>query len=195
MSDKKQSFVSASELSRRAGITKQTISRKIKNKILLPVSHTDSGRPLFDLDSALKILADLKPFDDEKSNQSLLLNRGGRPKQNDDVPSSQNDNETTSGDAVVRFNNARAAKAEYQAMLAKLEVEERYKTVISVESVHQQGSELGSVLVNALSNLPDRLSDELATLDDPRKIHELLTSELNLMIIDIREKLGALDSE
>lgn len=195
MSDKKQNFVSASELSRHAGVTKQTISRKIKNKILLPVSHTDSGRPLFDLDSALKILADLKPFDDEKSNQSLLLNRGGRPKQNDDVPSSQNDNETTSGDAVVRFNNARAAKAEYQAMLAKLEVEERYKTVISVESVHQQGSELGSVLVNALSNLPDRLSDELATLDDPRKIHELLTSELNLMIIDIREKLGALDSE
>lgn len=195
MSDKKQDFVSASELSRRAGITKQTISRKIKNKILLPVSYTDSGRPLFELDSALKILADLKPFDDEKSNQSLLLNRGGRPKQNDDVPSSQNDNETTSGDAVVRFNNARAAKAEYQAMLAKLEVEERYKTVVSVESVHQQGSELGSVLVNALSNLPDRLSDELATLDDPRKIHELLTSELNLMIIDIREKLGALDSE
>lgn len=195
MSDEKHSFVSASELSRHAGVTKQTISRKIKNKILLPVSHTDSGRPLFDLDSALKILADLKPFDDEKSNQSLLLNRGGRPKQNDDVPSSQNDNETTSGDAVVRFNNARAAKAEYQAMLAKLEVEERYKTVISVESVHQQGSELGSVLVNALSNLPDRLSDELATLDDPRKIHELLTSELNLMIIDIREKLGALDSE
>jgi len=195
MSDKKQNFVSASELSRHAGVTKQTISRKIKNKTLLPVAYTDSGRPLFDLDSALKILADLKPFNDDKSNQSLLLNRGGRPKQNDDVPSSQNDNETTSGDAVVRFNNARAAKAEYQAMLAKLEVEERYKTVVSVESVHQQGSELGSVLVNALSNLPDRLSDELATLDDPRKIHELLTSELNLMIIDIREKLGALDSE
>ncbi|QHJ78109.1 MAG: hypothetical protein [Bacteriophage sp.] len=195
MSDKKQNFVSASELSRHAGVTKQTISRKIKNKTLLPVAYADSGRPLFDLDSALKILADLKPFNDDKSNQSLLLNRGGRPKQNDDVPSSQNDNEKTSGDAVVRFNNARAAKAEYQAMLAKLEVEERYKTVVSVESVHQQGSELGSVLVNALSNLPDRLSDELATLDDPRKIHELLTSELNLMIIDIREKLGALDSE
>lgn len=196
MSDKKQNFVSASELSRHAGVTKQTISRKIKNKILLPVSHTDSGRPLFDLDSALKILADLKPFDEEKSNQSLLLNRGGRPKQNnDDLPFSQNGNEINGEDATVRFNNARAARAEYQAMLAKLEVEERYKTVVSVESVHQQGSELGSVLVNALSNLPDRLSDELATLDDPRKIHELLTSELNLMIIDIREKLGALDSE
>lgn len=192
----KQNFVSASELSRHAGVTKQTISRKIKNKILLPVSHTNSGRPLFDLDSALKILADLKPFDDEKSNQSLLLNRGGRPKQNnDDLPFSQNGGETNSEDATVRFNNARAARAEYQAMLAKLEVEERYKTVVSVESVRQQGSELGSVLVNGLTNLPDRLSNELATLDDPRKIHELLTTELNLLIIDIRAKLGALDSE
>lgn len=192
----KQNFVSASELSRHAGVTKQTISRKIKNKILLPVSHTNSGRPLFDLDSALKILADLKPFDDEKSNQSLLLNRGGRPKQNnDDLPFSQNGGETNSEDATVRFNNARAARAEYQAMLAKLEVEEKYRTVVSVESVRQQGSELGSVLVNALTNLPDRLSDELATLDDSREIHKLLTTELNLMIIDIRQKLGNLDSE
>jgi len=196
MSDKKQNFVSASELSRRAGVTKQTISRKIKNKILLPVSHTDSGRPLFDLDSALKILADLKPFDDEKSNQSLLLNRGGRPKQNNDnLLYSQNGDETNGEDATVRFNNARAARAEYQAMLAKLEVEERYKTVVSVESVRQQGSELGSVVVNALTNLPDRLSDELAGLDDPRKIHKLLTTELNLIIIDIRQKLGILDSD
>ena len=193
MSDKKQNFVSASELSRHAGVTKQTISRKVKNKILLPTSFTESGRPLFDLDSALKILTDQKTFDDDKSNHQLVLNRGGRPKivsDADDLQNNQNNN-----DAAVRFNNARAEKAEYQAMLAKLEVEEKYRTVVSVESVRQQGSELGSVLLNALTNLPDRLSDELATLDDSREIHKLLTTELNLMIIDIRQKLGNLDSE
>ena len=193
MSDKKQNFVSASELSRRAGVTKQTISRKVKNKILLPTSFTESGRPLFDLDSALKILAYQKTFDDDKSNHQLVLNRGGRPKAISDSDDLQNNPNNT--DAVVRFNNARAEKAEYQAMLAKLEVEEKYRTVVSVESVRQQGSELGSVLLNALTNLPDRLSDELATLDDSREIHKLLTTELNLMIIDIRQKLGNLDSE
>lgn len=194
MSDKKQNFVSASELSRRAGVTKQTISRKIKNKILLPASFTESGRALFDLDSALKILADQKTFDDDKSNHQLVLNRGGRPKivSDSDVDDLQNN---PNNNATVRFNNARAEKAEYQAMLAKLEVEEKYRTVVSVESVRQQGSELGSVVVNALTNLPDRLSDELATLDDSRKIHKLLTTELNLIIIEIRKKLGALDSE
>lgn len=194
MSDKKQIFVSASELSRRAGVTKQTISRKIKNKILLPASFTESGRALFDLDSALKMLADQKTFDDDKSNHQLVLNRGGRPKivsdsDADDLQNNPNNN------ATVRFNNARAEKAEYQAMLAKLEVEEKYRTVVSVESVRQQGSELGSILLNALTNLPDRLSDELATIDDSREIHKLLTTELNLMIIDIRQKLGTLDSE
>jgi hypothetical protein len=194
MSDKKQNFVSASELSRRAGVTKQTISRKIKNKILLPASFTESGRALFDLDSALKMLADQKTFDDDKSNHQLVLNRGGRPKivsdsDADDLQNNPNNN------ATVRFNNARAEKAEYQAMLAKLEVEEKYRTVVSVESVRQQGSELGSILLNALTNLPDRLSDELATIDDSREIHKLLTTELNLMIIDIRQKLGTLDSE
>lgn len=191
MSDKKQNLVSASELSRHSGVTKQTISRKIKNQIILPASFTESGRPLFDLDSSLKILAEQKPFNDDKSNHQLLLNKGGRPtKTPDDLLDSQ-----TGNDAVVRFNNARAEKAEYQAMLARLEVEEKYKTVVSVESVRQQGSELGSVLLNALTNLPDRLSDELATLDDSREIHKLLTTELNLMIIDIRQKLGTLDSE
>lgn len=191
MSDKKQNLVYASELSRHSGVTKQTISRKIKNQIILPASFTESGRPLFDLDSSLKILAEQKPFNDDKSNHQLLLNKGGRPtKTPDDLLDSQ-----TGNDAVVRFNNARAEKAEYQAMLARLEVEEKYKTVVSVESVRQQGSELGSVLLNALTNLPDRLSDELATLDDSREIHKLLTTELNLMIIDIRQKLGNLDSE
>lgn len=195
MSDKKQNFVSASELSRRAGVTKQTISRKVKNKILLPTSFTESGRPLFDLDSALKILAEQKAFDDDKSNHQLVLNRGGRPKIVSDSDADDLQNNPNNNDAVVRFNNARAEKAEYQAMLARLEVEEKYKTVVSVESVRQQGSELGSVLLNALTNLPDRLSDELATLDDSREIHKLLTTELNLMIIDIRQKLGTLDSE
>ena len=195
MSDKKQNLVYASELSRRAGVTKQTISRKVKNKILLPTSFTESGRPLFDLDSALKILADQKAFDDDKSNHQLVLNRGGRPKAISDSDADDLQNNPNNNDAVVRFNNARAEKAEYQAMLARLEVEEKYRTVVSVESVRQQGSELGSVLLNALTNLPDRLSDELATLDDSREIHKLLTTELNLMIIDIRQKLGTLDSE
>lgn len=195
MSDKKQNLVYASELSRRAGVTKQTISRKVKNKILLPTSFTESGRPLFDLDLALKILADQKAFDDDKSNHQLVLNRGGRPKAISDSDADDLQNNPNNNDAVVRFNNARAEKAEYQAMLARLEVEEKYKTVVSVESVRQQGSELGSVLLNALTNLPDRLSDELATLDDSREIHKLLTTELNLMIIDIRQKLGTLDSE
>lgn len=195
MSEKKQNFVSASELSRHAGVTKQTISRKVKNKILLPTSFTESGRALFDLDSALKILADQKTFDDDKSNHQLVLNRGGRPKAISDSDADDLQNNSNNNDAVVRFNNARAEKAEYQAMLAKLEVEEKYRTVVSVESVRQQGSELGSVLLNALTNLPDRLSDELATLDDSREIHKLLTTELNLMIIDIRQKLGTLDSE
>lgn len=193
MSDKNKTLVSASELSRHSGITKQTISRKIKNKILLPVKYTDSGRPLFELDSSLKILKEQQSFDDDKSNQQLLLNKGGRPKKTpDDLQNFQNENEN---DAVVRFNKARAAKAEYQAELARLEVEERYKTVVSAELVRHQGSELGSVLISALTNLPDRLSDELATLADSRDIHKLLTTEINLMILDIRKKLGALDSE
>ena len=193
MSDKRDKLVSASELSRQSGVTKQTISRKIKSRILQPVEYTASGRPLFDLDSSLKILDEQQSFDDDKSNQQLLLNKGGRPKSvvSDDEQSNTNQH----NDDVTRFNRARADKAVYQAQLVQIEVEEKLRTVVSTESVRQQGAELGSVLINALTNLPDRLSDELATIDDSREIHKLLTSEINMMIIDIRKQLGALEAE
>lgn len=193
MSDKRDKLVSASELSRQSGVTKQTISRKIKNRILLPVEYTAGGRPLFDLDSSLKILDEQQSFDDDKSNQQLLLNKGGRPKSI--VSDDEQSNTNQPNDDVTRFNRARADKAVYQAQLAEIEVAEKLQTVVSVESVKQQGSELGSVLINALTNLPDRLSDELATLEDSREIHKLLTSEINMMIIDIRKQLGAVESE
>ena len=194
MSDKRDNLVSASELSRQSGVTKQTISRKIKNKILLPCEYTSGGRPLFELNSSLKILAEQQSFDDDKSNQQLLLNRGGRPK-SIIVSDDEQLNTNQPNDDVIRFNRARADKAVYQAELAKIEVEEKLKTVVPTESVRQQGAELGSVLLNALTNLPDRLSDELATLDDSREIHKLLTSEINMMIIDIRKQLGAVEIE
>lgn len=193
MSDKRDNLVSASELSRKSGFTKQTISRKIKQKILLPVAFTESGRPLFDLDSSLKILTTQQIFNEDKSNQQLLLNRGGRPKKN--IISDDSIVNEQQSDDVIRFNRARADKAVYQAQLAEIEVAEKLKTVVSVESVKQQGSVLGSVLINALTNLPDRLSDELATLEDSREIHKLLTSEINMMIIDIRKQLGTVESE
>lgn len=193
MSDKRDNLVSASELSRKSGFTKQTISRKIKQKILLPVAFTESGRPLFDLDSSLKILTTQQIFNEDKSNQQLLLNKGGRPKKN--IISDDSIVNEQQSDDVIRFNRARADKAVYQAQLAEIEVAEKLKTVVSVESVKQQGSALGSVLINALTNLPDRLSDELATLEDSREIHKLLTSEINMMIIDIRKQLGAVESE
>lgn len=194
MSDKRDKLVSASELSRQSGVTKQTVSRKIKNRILLPVDYTAGGRPLFDLDSSLKVLAEQQSFDDDKSNQQLLLNKGGRPKS---VVVSDDDQLNTNqpSDDVIRFNRARADKAVYQAQLVQIEVAEKLKQVVSVESVKQQGSNLGSVLINSLTNLPDRLSDELATLDNSREIHKLLTSEINAMVIDIRKRLGDLEIE
>lgn len=199
MSDKCNEIVSASELARRTGVTKQTISRKIKNNLLLPVEFTSSGRPLFDLRSSLKIIKEQQPFDQDKSNQQLLLNKGGRPRKNKSksivVSNDEISNEEEfQNDDIIRFNRARADKAVFQAQLAQIEVEEKLKTVVSTESVQRQGAELGSVLLNALTNLPDRVSDELATLDDSREIHKLLTSEINMMIIDIRKQLSSLES-
>ncbi|WP_392559340.1 hypothetical protein [Orbus mooreae] len=190
-------YVSAAELSRLAGVNKQTVSRKIKSNVLVPAKLTESGRPLFDVSSSLKILNEQKDFDDDKSNHHGLPNsqKGGRPKivinKKKTIENDDNDNEPKSH--TERFNKARADKAVFQAKLAEIEVNTQLGLFVHVGKVEEQGSELGSILLNALTNLPDRLSSELSTIDDERTIHALLTKEINSMIIDIRKSLGIVD--
>lgn len=196
MSDKQSNkLVSSAELSRQSNVSKQTISRKIKQGILIAHSFTDSGRALFDLKTSLEILNEQKFFDEDKSNHHGLPKeqKGGRPKIVVNKLDDQLDDEKPSD--AARFNKARADKAVYQAMLAEVEVKKMLGELVSTEQVEQQGSELGSILINALTNLPDRLSSELSTMDDEREIHSLLTKEINSMIIDIRHSLGVMENE
>lgn len=193
MSDK---YVSAAELSRLAGVNKQTVSRKIKANILVPASHTETGRALFEVSSSLKILKEQQSFDDDKSNHHGLPSsqKGGRPKTNIIRNESDDEFDEEKPSDAARLNKARADKAVHQATLAEIEVKKMLGELVSTDHVKQQGSELGTILINSLTNLPDRLSSELSTLDDEREIHALLTKEINSMIIDIRHSLGVMEN-
>lgn len=191
-------LVSGAELSRQTGIPKQTISKKIKSGALVPDSYSSSNRPLFYLEKTRGLLDQQKSFDKAQSHHDGLPKsmQGGRPSQKPNIitNNTEDDSDGEPVSHVNRFNKARADAAVYKAELARIEVEERQNRLVHVDIVSQQGSELGSVLLNALTNLPDRLSDELASLDDSREIHKLLTNEINSMIVNIRKSLS-LESE
>lgn len=76
------------------------------------------------------------------------------------------------------FQQARAMREAYLAKVAKLVYEERIGKLVSAEKVKAEAFEAARMTRDAILNLPNRISHELASETDPSKIHNLLTIEL-----------------
>ncbi len=80
-------------------------------------------------------------------------------------------------DAIPDLNESRARREHYQAELAKLQVAQQRRELVPAEEVKKDAFQVGRSIREALANLADRLSHQLAGETDPAVIHELLTSE------------------
>jgi hypothetical protein len=80
-------------------------------------------------------------------------------------------------DAIPDLNESRARREHYQAELAKLQVTQQRGDLVPVEDVKKDAFRVGRSIREALSNLADRLSHQLAGETDPTVIHEVLTAE------------------
>jgi hypothetical protein len=80
-------------------------------------------------------------------------------------------------DAIPDLNESRARREHYQAELAKLQVTQQRGDLVPVEDVKKDAFQVGRSIREALSNLADRLSHQLAGETDPTVIHEVLTRE------------------
>lgn len=80
-------------------------------------------------------------------------------------------------DAIPELNESRARKEHYQAELAKLQVAQQRKELVPADEVKKQAFQVGRSIREALANLADRLSHQLAGETDPTVIHQLLSDE------------------
>mgnify|MGYP003347319196 FL=1 len=80
-------------------------------------------------------------------------------------------------DAIPELNESRARREHYQAELAKLQVAQQRKELVTVEEVKKEAFQIGRSVREALANLADRLSHQLAGETDPAVIHQLLSAE------------------
>ncbi|MBK5073239.1 hypothetical protein I2492_09445 [Budviciaceae bacterium CWB-B4] len=194
MSDK---LVSSSELARQTGLSKQAISKAIQRGELIPDETTKSGRALFELEKAKKIIGARSLVNEAQSRHEGLPTalKGGRPRLS---PVDKNQTEKTSTDEVEdseqlddqrRFVKAKAMRAEILAEQAQMELDKSKGLLVSVEEVKKQGADLGAIIMTDLIALPDRLSSELSTMNDPHEIHQMLTDEINKMVKVVRTKL------
>lgn len=99
----------------------------------------------------------------------------------DDDPGAVNDPSVSS----PNYAHSRALREAYNARLARLEYEERKGKLISVEKVRSEAYKLAKTVRDAILNVPDRIANELASYDEPAKIHERLTQELILALEEL----------
>ena len=80
-------------------------------------------------------------------------------------------------DAIPELNESRARREHYQAELAKLQVAQQRKELVPADEVKKEAFQVGRSIREALANLADRLSHQLAGESDPAVIHQLLSEE------------------
>jgi hypothetical protein len=90
-------------------------------------------------------------------------------------------------DAIPDLNESRARREHYQAELAKLQVTQQRGELVPVDQVKKEAFALGRSVREALSNLADRLSHQLAGETDPVVIHQVLTQEHRAALVELAD--------
>ena len=88
-------------------------------------------------------------------------------------------------DAIPELNESRARREHYQAELAKLQVTQQRGELVPVDEVKKEAFNIGRAVREALANLADRLSHQLAGEVDPVVIHKLLSDEHRAALLEL----------
>lgn len=88
-------------------------------------------------------------------------------------------------DSIPDLNESRARREHYQAELAKLQVTQQRGELVAADQVKAEAFKLGRSVREALANLADRLSHQLAGETDPTVIHQVLTQEHRAALVEL----------
>jgi hypothetical protein len=88
-------------------------------------------------------------------------------------------------DAIPDLNESRARREHYQAELAKLQVTQQRGELVAADEVKKEAFKMGRSVREALANLADRLSHQLAGETDPTVIHQVLTQEHRAALVEL----------
>ena len=88
-------------------------------------------------------------------------------------------------DAIPDLNESRARREHYQAELSKLQVTQQRGELVAANEVKKEAFKMGRSVREALANLADRLSHQLAGETDPTVIHQVLTQEHRAALVEL----------
>ena len=150
-------LVTFSELATIKGCTPAAVHHASKHRIAEAVVVRD-GKRWLDRDLALELWR-----------RNTLKNNNAKVDEPDD--------ELVPDDEIPDLNESRARREHYQAELSKLQVSQQRGDLVPADEVRKAAFQVGRSVREALSNLADRLSHQLAGETDPAVIHQLLSDE------------------
>ena len=173
-------LVTFAEFAAIRGCSKGAVTHATKSRIAAAVVEKD-GRRWLDRDLALELW-----------NKNTVANAQSKVSRADPIEPLPADAaelkrrvEGLPDDAIPDLNESRARREHYQAELAKLQVTQQRGELVPADEVKKQAFQLGRSVREALSNLADRLSHQLAGETDPVRIHQVLTQEHRAALVEM----------
>ena len=171
-------LVTFSEFASIKGCTKAAVTHATKSRIAAAVVEQD-GKRWLDRDLALELWR-----------KNTLKNNAAKVDEPDAVKprDARELRQQVAGlpdDEIPELNESRARREHYQAELAKLEVDLKRKELVPAVDVQKEAFALGRSVREALANLADRLSYQLAGETDPARIHAVLTDEHRSALVEL----------
>jgi hypothetical protein len=171
-------LVTFSEFAAIKGCTKAAVTHATKSRIAAAVVE-QNGKRWLDRDMALELWR-----------KNTLKNNAAKVDEPDPVKprDARELRQQVAGlpdDEIPELNESRARREHYQAELAKLEVDLKRKELVPAVDVQKEAFALGRSVREALANLADRLSYQLAGETDPVRIHAVLTDEHRAALVEL----------
>ena len=154
-------LITMAELAKLKNVSRMAVSKKVKSGKLDTAIVNHNGRKLVNKEEAFR-LWDLQAPPSKDTIVRKKLKQEIDSKKEEEIPA---------------YGESKAKREYFLAELAKLDVQEKKQQLVSVEDIRKSSFVTGRSIREALTNLADRLSHQLAGEDDATVIHNLLSTE------------------
>ena len=159
-------FITFADLAKLKGVSRSAVSQRRQTGILKDAIVKVNGRELLNKDEAVRL------WDQNSVPAPKAITAQTKKELKKQVAG-------MAADEIPDFNISRAKKEFYTAELARIQVEQQKKELISAKEVEKKSFEMAVGIREAFLTLPDRVSNLFASETDPTAIDSVMRQEIH----------------
>jgi transcriptional regulator with XRE-family HTH domain len=183
-------FITQSEFAKLMGVSKQAVSKAIKEKRLTQVIDYSTGKLMLNPEMATAEWS--KKTEMRIENSQMGANYRPIGGQSPDDPANEDDGISKETGGLYK---AKTDKERIQAKILELEYKELTGELIPADRVKKDAFKLARLLREAVLNVPARICNELAAETDPFKVHQKLSTALTAALSNMVEEALLADAD